>query len=256
WDPQGSRLFVVGGRVPCSTTVFDDAFVLQNAGGASGVGPYWGPLGDGASPALLARAGSKGAYDTLFDRFLSFGGLEADGTTPSPSVFLIMDTKGSNAGWTELPVPATAPRPSARAFHSLVYDQAAHRGAVFGGDSGGELHNDVWLLELEISLAKVTGIDPDRNEPGTKRGTLRFSASPSPNPASHGVEFAIHASQSVPAEVRVYDALGRRVATLWKGPLTEGEHRFNWKGNVASGIYFVAVQSGSDREIRRVVIAH
>ena len=256
WDPQGSRLFVVGGRFPCSTTVFGDSFVLLNAGGAPGAGPYWGPLGAGASPALPSRAGSKGAYDTLFDRFLSFGGLEADGITPSPAVLLMTGTKGSSAGWTELPVPVTAPRPSARAFHSLVYEQAAHRGVVFGGDSSGVVQNDVWILELEVDLAKVTGIDQDADEPRNNRGVLRFSTSPSPNPASHGVEFSIQASQTVPAEVRVYDALGRRVTTLFDGPLTEGEHRFNWKGNVASGIYFVAVQSGKDREIRRIVIAH
>ena len=254
WDPQGNRLFVMGGRVPCSTTVFGDAFVLQNASGAPGAGPYWGPLGAGASPALPARAGAKGAYDTLFDRFVTFGGLEADGITPSPSVLLVTGTKGSSAGWTELPVPATAPRPSARAFHSLVYDQAAHRGFVFGGDSSGVALNDVWLLELEVDLAKVTGIDPGTNQPQNKQGTLRFSASPSPNPASNGLEFVVQASQDVAAEVRVYDALGRRVTTLFKGHMTRGEHRLAWNANVASGIYFIAVQNGEMHDVRRVVV--
>ena len=80
WDPQGDRLFVVGGRVPCST-VLADAFVLFNAGGAPGVGPNWHPLGDGASPPLPAMTGAKGAYGFHLDRFLSFGGLEADGSS-------------------------------------------------------------------------------------------------------------------------------------------------------------------------------
>ena len=254
FDPQGNRLFVIGGRVPCST-VLADAFVLQNASGAPGAGPFWGPLGAGASPVLPGRAAAKGAYDPWRDRFLSFGGLEADGTTPSGAVSLITDTRGSNAGWTELPVPATAIRPSARAFHSLVYDGSAHRAIVFGGDSSGVVYNDVWLLELEGDAPSVTGIDPTTNKPANTRGLLRFSAPPSPNPTSHDLEFAVHASQDVAAEVRVYDARGRRMTTLFEGPMAQGEHRLAWKANVASGIYFIAVRNGEMHDVRRVVVA-
>ncbi len=116
--------------------------------------------------------------------------------------------------------------------------------------------NDVWALELEGDVSQVTGIDPGLVSPAKDRHVLGFSTSPSPNPASHGLQFSVRASHDTEGQVFIYDALGRRVADLHDGPMTAGEHRFAWKGDVASGIYFVALKSGNAREVRRIVIAH
>jgi hypothetical protein len=188
----------------------------------------------------------------MFDRLVVFGGLENDVATFRSHVFLLGNTHGA-AGWTELPLPST--RPLGRAFHSMVYSETAHRWIVFGGNAGGTLVNDVWALELEGDAPQVSGIDPGV-VPAKDRHVLAFSASPSPNPASHGMQFSVHALQDTDGKVAIYDLLGRRVVNVYDGRITAGEHRFEWHGDVASGIYFVALESGYAREIRRVVVAH
>jgi len=253
YDPNGNRLIVYGGKTPCQYGL-RDAFVLSNASGAPDVSnPTWSSLGAGASPALPGLNGAPGVYDPLFDRLVVFGGLENDISTFRSGIFLLANTHGP-AGWTELPLPAV--RPVGRAFHSMVYSEAMHRWIVFGGNANGTVVNDVWALELEGDAPQVSGIDPGVVSPGLERDVLAFSASPSPNPASHGMQFSVKALGDVDGHVSIYDAMGRRVAELFDGRMTSGEHRFEWKGDVASGIYFVAVRSGKDQEVRRVVIAH
>jgi galactose oxidase-like protein len=251
YDPNGNRLIVYGGRVPCGS-VLNDAFVLSNADGAPDVSSAWNSLGAGASPALPGLCRAPATYDPFFDRLVVFGGLQADGATLSSGVTLITATKG-NAGWTELPLPSS--RPAARTFHSMVHSTVQNRWIVFGGDANGTRMNDVWALELEGDAPQVSGIDPGAVSPGKDRHVLAFSASPSPNPASHGMQFSVHALQDVEGKVAVYDALGRRVVELFSGIMSAGDHRFEWKGEVASGIYFVALENGQARDVRRVVVA-
>jgi len=250
YDPNGNRLIVYGGRTPCSS-VLSDAFVLSNADGAPDVSSAWNSLGAGASPVFPGLYGAPGGYDPLFDRLVVFGGMKADGTTFSSGVFLLADTR-SMAGWADLPLPVT--RPGARAFHSMVYSPSSKRWIVFGGDANGTLMNDVWALELDGDAPQVSGIDSGPNDLMNGR-VLAFSAAPSPNPSSHGLQFSVHASEDADSRIVVYDALGRRVAELWNGRLGVGDHRFEWKGEVASGIYFVTARSGKAQEVRRVVIA-
>jgi hypothetical protein len=138
----------------------------------------------------------------------------------------------------------------------MAYSAPMHRWIVFGGNAKGNVVNDVWALELEGDAPQVSGVDPGVVAPGLRRQVLAFSASPSPNPASHGMQFSVRALQDADGTVVVYDALGRRVTELFSGVMTAGEHRFAWKGDVASGIYFVALESGRSRDVRRIIVAH
>ena len=249
YDPIRNRLLVYGGNAPCGA-VFTDAFVLTNADGTPDVYTAWSQLGSGMSLALPGQTQTPAVYDPYYDRLLTFGGREADGTTLSSGVFMIANTLG-NAGWTELPPPAT--RPSARASHSMIYSLVSKRWVVFGGEAGGQIMNDVWALELDDNAPQVSGVESGPTTPKKQR-VLAFSASPSPNPSSHGMQFSVKALEDTEARIAIYDALGRQVAELQNGPITAGEHQFQWKGNVASGMYFVAVRSGSTEDVRRVVV--
>ena len=251
YDPVHNRLLVYGGRALCGA-VQTDAFVLLNADGTPNNYTGWTPLGNAASPSLPGQAGAQAAYDPYYDRLITFGGIKADGTTFSSQVFYLGNTLGDAAGWTQLPLPST--RPSARAFHSMVYSASAKRWIVFGGDANGTLMNDVWTLELDGDGALVTGIGSD--PVSLQKKQLAFSTSPYPNPSSRGMQFSVKAREDTRAQIVIYDTLGRRVALLYNGPMTMGEHRFTWSGDVASGIYFVAARSGESQEVRRVVVAH
>jgi hypothetical protein len=91
--------------------------------------------------------------------------------------------------------------------------------------------------------------------PGTA-GRLRFSSPPAPNPARGVVSFAITVPGEQWADVAIHDVEGRRLATLWRGVLAEGDHRFSWnpaalgKAREPAGLYWVRVRAGGASEAK------
>jgi len=61
-------------------------------------------------------------------------------------------------------------------------------------------------------------------------GAVRFSRPPEPNPAGNTVSLAISVRSEQWVDLSIHDVAGRRVATLWQGTLTAGEHPFSWNG--------------------------
>lgn len=64
---------------------------------------------------------------------------------------------------------------------------------------------------------------------------------------------------ATPVRVEVYDLVGQRVAVLWDGPLSPGEHRFVWDGRdargarSASGVFLCRLQAGDVLQVKRMV---
>jgi hypothetical protein len=86
------------------------------------------------------------------------------------------------------------------------------------------------------------------------------TASPNPfNPSTH-IRFEVGGTRAADVEVAVYDVRGRRVTTVWKGPLGPGAHDVIWNGRsdagrpLASGIYLARVSvNGSGRSAKMVM---
>ena len=79
---------------------------------------------------------------------------------------------------------------------------------------------------------------------------LAFSLNPAyPNPFNATVTIPYAVPNNDPIKLRVYDVLGRHVATLFEGRRSPGEYRAIWEGrtnngaNVSSGTYIVTLQS-------------
>uniref|UniRef100_A0A832I386 FlgD/Vpr Ig-like domain-containing protein n=1 Tax=Eiseniibacteriota bacterium TaxID=2212470 RepID=A0A832I386_UNCEI len=89
-------------------------------------------------------------------------------------------------------------------------------------------------------------------------GTLL--AGPWPNPARGAARFALTLPVAGEAAVEVFDAAGRRVATLARGALAAGRHDVAWDlkdgagSPVPPGVYVVSARSGAARAARRVAI--
>jgi hypothetical protein len=72
------------------------------------------------------------------------------------------------------------------------------------------------------------------------------------------VEFAL--PRAGVARLGVYDLAGRRVAKLFEGPLAAGPQRLAWNGAddsgrpVAAGIYWVRVEEGGERAMRKLAV--
>jgi subtilisin family serine protease len=111
---------------------------------------------------------------------------------------------------------------------------------------------------IETMLAIDTDVEVAR-EPGLE--TRILSSRPNPYRSGRGdvtVRFQMATPERV--EVRVYDLSGRVVASLADGLLSAGEHRISWDGRtasgeeVASGVYFCRLKSGSRVETSRLTI--
>ena len=76
---------------------------------------------------------------------------------------------------------------------------------------------------------------------------------PNPFNSSTTIEFSIVESGDV--TLKVYDVLGREVATLQDGPLTAGEYKVNFEaGDIASGTYIYVLENAGNRQSKTMVL--
>lgn len=81
-----------------------------------------------------------------------------------------------------------------------------------------------------------------------------------PNPFEEATTIFYQLAQEQTVTLRVYDLLGRRVATLVNRSQEQGLHRVRWRADraqgqpFASGVYFVRMQAGSYTETQKMTI--
>ena len=112
----------------------------QPAGTAADDGG-WAALGPPSG-----RTDHTAIYDPVRDRMVVFGGFDGEYRND----VWVLSLAGSPA-WSVL-APAGSP-PSARRYHTAIYDPVRDRMVVFGGYDATSLRNDVWALSLSGSPA-------------------------------------------------------------------------------------------------------
>ncbi|MBI5473802.1 MAG: T9SS type A sorting domain-containing protein [Ignavibacteriae bacterium] len=132
------------------------------------------------------------------------------------------------------------------------------------GDSGDHLHpNETGhrimgeAVDLNLFASSATGVDnameapegfvlrqnyPNPFNPST---TIRYALTPVPSPSGRGEKVSL----------KVYDLLGREVATLVNEIKQPGEHTVQWNTEeLASGVYFYRMMAGSYVQTRKLVL--
>jgi hypothetical protein len=148
--------------------------------------------------------------------------------------------------------------PDAPAEEPETLDLTLHLALRSGAAAGGE-----------IGLADLQASGPD----GV---TLELSTTPAavalplpaamvlsaarPNPFSGATRLTLALERTAEVDVTVHDLGGRRVATLFHGPLPAGLHEFTWNGArgdgaaAAHGVYFVQARVNGERLTRKLVL--
>jgi len=73
--------------------------------------------------------------------------------------------------------------------------------------------------------------------------------------ADVGLPSQYHPAQNYPNPLRVYDVLGREVATLVNEMKQPGTYTVQFDGsNLASGVYFCCLEAGGFLEVKRLVL--
>ena len=125
------------------------------------------PADDGswiAIPPPSGRYTHSAIYDPVRDRMVVFGGY--DGIDRECNDVWALSLSGSPA-WIAL-TPAGGP-PSARLYHTAIYDPVRDRMVVFGGNDYFGYFNDVWALSLAGSPA-WSEITPAGGPPPARAG--------------------------------------------------------------------------------------
>ncbi len=145
----------------------------------------------------------------------------------------VMHTTDGGATWTTQPVPVME-----RIFDISFIDP-------YNG----------WLVFDDGSLARMTGNGPVSVEDATD-SPGRFSLNGNyPNPFNPftTISFMLPARSAV--SLKVFDALGREVATLASGEYPAGEHALQWDASgAASGLYFARLKVGNAVETRKLTL--
>jgi len=109
--------------------------------------------------------------------------------------------------------------------------------------------NDNIVLKVDSTL--VTGVSPVHGI-----AALHYSLDqnyPNPFNPSTKIEFTVAELQNV--SLKIYDILGKEVATLLNARLNPGEYTIQWDGSKApSGVYFYRLQAGAYTQTRKLML--
>ena len=200
-----------------------------------------------ALPAMPAggRRFPAASFDSAGERFLTFGG-EKDGTRYAD--LWALSNQGSE--WQLLSADGEGPPPRDRAV--LLYDESRRRLVLFGGTSDDGHLADTWILPLR-SPTVVESLTE------TQPSSLALSAA-YPNPFNGAIHVGVQVGTDLPAQLTVFDLLGRPIRTLQEiRPGIEAAQR-SWDATdddgrpVASGVYLLRLQAGDEAVFRRVAL--
>ena len=135
---------------------------------------------------------------------------------------------------------------------SAGYDPVRRQAILFGGVEGyGSTYEDLWALRFLPPAPGVLAAG-DASLPAT--GLRAF-----PNPSSAEITIRLALPRPESGDVLVFDLAGRRVRSLYTGPLPAGTSEFSWDGaddrgmTASEGVYWVRARHGGDTWSAKVV---
>lgn len=164
-----NQMIIYGGQnLP---TIFGDVWRLTSANGVGA--PSWtqvSPQGTSPGPRWLHTA----VYDPTSDRMIVFGGCTG---TPGPyhnDLWVLTNASGVRGTPSWMPLSPAGSTPSGRCALNAVYDPAANRMMIFGGQgSPTTFFNDVWVLSNANGLGGTpvwTQLSPTGSAPVGREG--------------------------------------------------------------------------------------
>gem|GEM_PF-2649348 len=125
--------------------------------------------------------------------------------------------------------------------------------AVLDGEAGGEA---VFSALIHMRYNGCDELSTPVVDSGPQRVPM-FIATPAPNPISDSATLRFALEQAGPVRINVYDVAGRRVATLLDADRPAGWNMIHMNGrNLASGVYFIRMKSGTRSVSRKFVVTH
>lgn len=184
------------------------------------------------------------------------------GNLVAPSTALaFIKTLNPSAGWATtnfLTVETTAIPATWNTYTLTIAIDASLVGQIlqigFANKATGYVASGVFYDNIYWFEAPSTGV-------GDGRSALLELRPNAPNPFPHSTRLDFSLATEGPADVGVFDVVGRRVATLFHGTATAGPHSVVWNGRLSdgrlapAGVYHGVLQTAAGRVTRRMVLA-
>jgi hypothetical protein len=126
----------------------------------------------------------------------------------------------------------------------------------FGSDYGserGRIGIDDIELVSKVDTGEIDGIHGDNSVYGIIAKFNLDQNYPNPFNPLTTIEFTLPKSEHV--ELKVYNILGKEVATLVSNKLNQGNHTYTFDSkNLASGIYYYQLVAGDFREVKKMIL--
>jgi aminopeptidase N len=76
-----------------------------------------------------------------------------------------------------------------------------------------------------------------------------------PNPFNNQITLEVESDRTQDIVVEIWDMLGKRVDTVYKGQVSTGVHQISWQGrSQASATYFVVLRAQNQTDVRKVLL--
>jgi endoglucanase len=126
---------------------------------------------------------------------------------------------------------------------------------IFNRATGAQAYPDIIRALVDTLITAFGGTDvaalPSNQDPAAFRLTQNY---PNPFNASTTISFTLPAESF--ASLKVFDILGKEVATVVSGNFPAGSHSGTWDASMLpSGIYLVRLQAGPMTETRKLVLS-
>ena len=116
-------------------------------------------------------------------------------------------------------------------------------GAVHEGSTNGP--NGVCVL-----TSGESGIEESEKEPVDD---FSFNILNS-NPVTHVVKMSINVNKMIKVKLVIYDMAGRMAALVLDQLMSPGNDIVTWKPRIGSGVYFVVFSSGTQTEVKKIIV--
>ncbi|MBD3168047.1 MAG: T9SS type A sorting domain-containing protein [candidate division Zixibacteria bacterium] len=123
----------------------------------------------------------------------------------------------------------------------------------FGRDAGGE----IYIIDHDGEVFKILPFEPT-GFAGDGNSSLPVKASiitNYPNPFNNSTTIRYYLPEKQDVEINIYNIKGELVENIYRGSIGPGEHSIRWSDeNLASGIYFLYLNTKGDRAYSKMVI--
>jgi photosystem II stability/assembly factor-like uncharacterized protein len=101
-----------------------------------------------------------------------------------------------------------------------------------------------------FNLGQMVGVDPFAQIPDNYSLEQNY-----PNPFNPSTKISFSLPQAENVKLKVFDMLGKEVATLVNGKLNAGIHQLTWDASgFASGVYFYKIDAGSFNTVKKMML--